>query len=142
MAQQRSILSVKVRGLQEVGRQFNRLPEQVAKDVGKALHKEARDVLEEAAIEVPKDTKALLNSRFVTPPIRSREEVKVICGFGTDSVINPRTHQPTSSYAVAVHERLDVDHPVGKAKFLEDPMLRRASKFEANIAAALINKYK
>lgn len=34
----------------------------------------------------------------------------------------------TQSYAVYVHERLDVHHPVGQAKFLEQPAREKAGE--------------
>ena len=38
---------------------------------------------------------------------------------------------------VAVHERLDVYHPNGKAKFLEDPVNRHTRKGTDSIAAKI-----
>lgn len=136
----RSALRVDVKGIQKIAKKLNVVEDFLVKELGKALYAEGREVIQEAYGECPKDTTALVRSRFVTPPIRSRKEIKVICGFGTDSVINPKTKQPTSEYAVYVHERLDLHHPVGKAKFLEDPVNRRRPYLERNIAARIAPK--
>lgn len=133
----RDVIKVDVKGVKEIARNLGIVEDVLVRELGKALFAEARGVIKEANIECPKDTLALSRSRFVTPPIRSKEEVKVICGFGTDSVINPKTKRPTSEYAIYVHERLDVYHPVGKAKFLEDPVNRLRPKLESNIAARM-----
>jgi len=134
MAQVRSLLKVRVEGVKRIVRQLNIVEERLGKEVGKALYAEGRNLIKAAGEEVPKDTLALFRSRFVTPPIRKEGMVQVICGFGTDSVINPKTKQPTSHYALYVHERLDVHHPVGKAKFLEDPANRLKPYLERNVA--------
>jgi hypothetical protein len=39
----------------------------------------------------------------------------------------------TVDYAIPVHERLDVRHPVGQAKFLETPLLAAHASFAMNI---------
>lgn len=134
MPQARSILRVSVKGIKRIARNLDVAEERLSKELGGALFLEGRKVIEEAALEVPKDTLALYRSRFVTPPTTGKGEIKVICGFGTDSVINPRTGRPTSQYAVYVHERLDLKHPVGKAKFLEDPVNRARPDLEERLA--------
>lgn len=133
MPQVRSILRVDVKGIKRVARNLGVAEEQLSKELGRALFTEGRKVIEEAALEVPKDTLALYRSRFVTPPTKGKGEIKVICGFGTDSVVNPRTGKSTSQYAVYVHERLDLKHPVGKAKFLEDPANRARQYLEERL---------
>lgn len=134
MARVQDGLHVSVSGLRKVARNLKLAEEKLISTTGRALYAEGRELIQAAAEEVPKDTLALLKSRYVTPPIRSRGEIKVMCGFGTDKVINPKTKQPTSQYALAVHERLDVYHPVGKAKYLEDPMRRLKPELEKKIA--------
>lgn len=39
-----------------------------------------------------------------------------------------------ASYAAAVHERLDVRHEVGEAKFLEKAMNRERPKFQEHVS--------
>lgn len=133
----RNTIRVDVKGIKDIARNLGIVENTLLKAAGKALYAEAREVLKEANIECPKDTLALSKSRFVTPPIRTQQEIKVIAGFGTDSVINPKTNQPTSLYAIYVHERLDLHHPQGKAKFLEDPVNRRRGSLEQNVAARI-----
>jgi hypothetical protein len=138
MPQSRGILRANVRGIKRIARKPQQTEDKVIGALGKALFAEGKEVIEEAAKQVPVDTGALLRSRFVTPPIKKKDEVKVVCGFGTDSVVNPKTGQPTKDYAIYVHERLDVKHPVGKAKFLEDPLNEARVGLEKRLAARVI----
>jgi hypothetical protein len=54
---------------------------------------------------------------------------EAIIGYGGNgNPINPKTGYPASSYMLAVHEDLLAFHPVGKAKFLEDPVRDYAAR--------------
>lgn len=88
---------------------------------------EGAERIRKASIEeVPKDTRALAQSTFLTDrivPTSMRSQVRVGYG-GTGVKINPRTKEPTTKYMVEVHENLAQGHRNGKAKFLEDPVNR------------------
>ena len=96
----------------------------------KATEAACQEILDNSMAEVPKDTHTLLMSAFYEV---SRRRIKVwayeaILGYGGNGdPINPRTGQPASTYMVGVHEDLTAIHPVGKAKFLEDPVREYAN---------------
>ena len=96
----------------------------------KATEAACQEILDNSMAEVPKDTHTLLMSAFYEV---SRRRIKVwayeaILGYGGNGdPINPRTGQPASTYMVDVHEDLTARHPVGKAKFLEDPVIEYAN---------------
>ena len=96
----------------------------------KATEAACQEILDNSMAEVPKDTHTLLMSAFYEV---SRRRIKVwayeaIIGYGGNGdPINPRTGQPASTYMVDVHEDLTARHPVGKAKFLEDPVREYAN---------------
>ena len=96
----------------------------------KATEVACQEILSNSMAEVPKDTHTLLMSAFYEV---SRRRIKVwayeaILGYGGNGdPINPRTGQPASTYMVDVHEDLTARHPVGKAKFLEDPVREYAN---------------
>jgi len=98
----------------------------------KATIAACEEILKMSLLEVPRDTSTLADSAFYEVSVR--EDIKshvfeAIVGYGGNGdPINPKTGKPASSYMVAVHERLDVHHPVGKAKFLEDPVRRFANE--------------
>jgi|TARA_Y100000310_G_scaffold7603_1_gene8333 hypothetical protein len=71
--------------------------------------------LEAASVPlVPVATGRLRNARTVV--VRGIIDPEALLSYNT-------------AYAVYVHERLDLRHPVGEAKFLEKPFKRRAKNF-------------
>lgn len=63
----------------------------------------------------PVDTGTLKGSGVTDDPVIEDGRIRSEVGFNTD-------------YAAAVHERLDLHHPQGQAKFLEAPMREMAPK--------------
>ena len=89
----------------------------------KALQSALEDILEESLKQVPIETGTLMDSASyeITGHYKTGWEGKIGYGMNIDAV-NPNSGKPASSYAVAVHEDLSAKHPIGKAKFLEDPV--------------------
>jgi len=128
-------LTVNVKGVREVARKLRITEERLVQESRRALYAEGRDLMNESVLEVPTKTGALAASRYVSPPTVTKEgDIKVVLGYGTYRVLNPRNNQPTAEYAHIVHEDLEAYHETGKAKFLEDPMNRRAGSFESRVA--------
>lgn len=92
------------------------------------------EILDNSMAEVPKDTLTLLMSAFYEVSRRTDTSAttwayEAIIGYGGNGdPINPKTGKRASSYMVKVHEDLNVFHPTGKAKFLEDPVREYASE--------------
>lgn len=106
----------------------------------KATEAAAQEIMEESKRQVPKLTETLLASAFYEVRRRSDTSVntwayEAILGYGGNGdPINPETGKPASSYMVVVHEDILARHPVGKAKFLEDPVRAYAeNKFERTV---------
>lgn len=99
----------------------------------KATEAACQEILANSMAEVPKDTHTLLKSAFYEVSRRSDTAAttwayEAIIGYGGNgNPINPSTGQPASAYMVEVHEDLTARHPVGKAKFLEDPVREYAN---------------
>jgi Bacteriophage HK97-gp10, putative tail-component len=89
-----------------------------------ALFQEGEALIAEAKLITPVDTGALRASGHVLAPEVRGKTVTVQCGFGG----------PAAGYAVYVHEDLTKNHPVGQAKFLEEPAKRRASGMNERVA--------
>lgn len=85
---------------------------------------EQEAVIAAAKENTPVDTGVLRASGTVLAPKVSGTQVTVEAGFGGAA----------AGYAVPVHERLGVHHPVGQAKFLERAFLERAPKIPGNLA--------
>ena len=98
----------------------------VVMDAGaRALVVEGNETMTDAKEQTPVDTGTLRASGTVFPPERTATRATVSLGFGG-----------AATYAVPVHERLDVSHPNGgNAKFLERPTLARAPSLGRAIAA-------
>ena len=100
----------------------------------KATIAAAEEIMAESKRQVPKLTETLLSSAFYEVTRRTDTAAtywayEALLGYGGNGdPINPLTGEPASSYMVAVHENLDAFHPVGKAKFLEDPVREYADK--------------
>lgn len=94
--------------------------------VAGALVAEGEQIMGKAKELCPVDTGALRASGHVSEPTETPAgAVIVLLGFGG----------PAASYAVYVHERLDVHHPNGQAKFLSTPAEAAAPGMSARIAA-------
>ena len=95
---------------------------QARKAAGRGLLKFANHVIGESQALTPVDTGALAASGTVGELEEAGERMSVTIGHNT-------------TYAAAVHERLDVHHPQGQAKYLETAVrnnIPKAAEFIAN----------
>lgn len=93
--------------------------------IAAALTQISEEVITEAKEGyVPVDTGALRNTGHVEEPKVDEKEVVVTLGFGGGNV----------SYALAVHENMEAQHPVGQAKYLEIPLMSRANSIPEEAA--------
>lgn len=118
-------VSMSMDGRQLTG--FNNSCEAIITKVGngsrKALIEALNTISENSLNQVPRDTNTLALSHFWEVTGNYKEGWTGIIGYGGNgNPVNPITGQPASSYMVAVHEDMVAKHPIGKAKFLEDPI--------------------
>lgn len=92
-----------------------------------AMVDEMEKVMEEAKLQTPVLTGTLRASGVVLPAERMGDQITVTAGFGGAA----------ADYAVIVHEDLGANHPVGNAKFLENPMSARRDEIAKNLAVRL-----
>ena len=111
----------------------------VERGTKKATIAACAEIKEMTLEEVPRDTNTLAGSFFYEIIGRYRNFEAIIGYGGSGDPANPKTGQRASEYMVAVHEDLEASHPVGKAKFLEDPLRRYQQKY-ARRAARIIRK--
>ena len=78
----------------------------------------------------PVDTGVLRASGIVLPPEIVGSHIDVQMGYGGNA----------SAYAEEVHENLSAHHPVGQAKYLEDPVLMAASGMTERIVAGAASR--
>lgn len=95
----------------------------------KALTVACDEILGESMAQVPQDTSTLLMSAFWEIDGHWKTGWNAIIGYGGNGdPVNPKTGMPASSYMLAVHEDMTSHHPIGKAKFLEDPVRAYAAE--------------
>ena len=117
-------------GTEELTKALSVFGELAKEMLGKALYREAEYIMSDAKQLCPVDTGNLRASGHVTQPEVTGESVSVVLGFGG----------PAVKYALPVHERLDVHHPNGQAKYLEQPMLAAAKNLESRLASYMRGK--
>jgi len=89
-----------------------------------ALGEFAQHTIGDAQVLTPVDTEALQDSGIALPVTGDRDGISAELGFNT-------------SYAMAVHERLELNHPVGQAKYLETALRNKAPKLGPHVAGAM-----
>lgn len=113
------------------GARFLRRLEAIRKNsenaLGAALFKEGSRIMARSKELVPVDTGLLRSTGTVFPPVEKGDKVTVVIAYGTN-------------YGLPVHERLDVFHPTGQAKFLTRAMQEAAPGFSERIAASMRKK--
>lgn len=103
----------------------------------KATVEAIEEIYIESLYEVPRDTDTLYKSAYYEVRGSSPQFEGYVGYGGNKDPVNPRTGERASEYMVAVHEDLTARHPIGKAKFLEDPVRRYQSKYGAKAAKTI-----
>ena len=104
--------------------------------LGKAAYREMQGVIQDSVPLVPVDTGSLRASNYVAEPEIKGNTVHVEAGYGgVATKINPKTLEPTTVYALQVHENLEAHHPTGQAKFLSTPFEEHYGGMTQRIAA-------
>ena len=112
--------TVRWEGVEEFSRWLRETPGVVERDVRAGLYLEGNNIMGTSIKNTPVDTGNLRASAHVTLPRTERGVTTVDLAYGTD-------------YAIYVHERTGLNHPVGKAKFLEDAVKGEAKRFTQNL---------
>lgn len=109
----------------ELRRFFEQAPEQFKQAAARALYAEAELIMADSKENYcPVDVGNLRDTGHVKQPKIDGGQVIVEMGYGG----------PAVDYAEIVHERLDVHHPVGQAKYLETPLNQAKSGLLAKLA--------
>lgn len=117
----------KVTGGDQVKRNLNRiLLDVVPSGIAQGLYLEGNNLMADSKENyVPVDLGVLTNTGYVTLPEKVGSVLVVELGFGG----------PAEAYALPVHERTELRHEVGEAKYLEKPYDLRRPKIARNVAA-------
>lgn len=101
----------------------------VGRATKKATIEACEEILKDSLEQVPRETETLASSAFYDIVGKGKDFSAVIGYGGNGDPVNPKTGQKASDYAVVVHEDLEAQHPIGKAKYLEDPIKEYSKRF-------------
>ncbi len=109
-----------VTGFQAVLKKLDRLATAHKEAVAAAVYQKGLQIITKAKKRVPVDVGVLKSSGYAAPP-KSIENPVVDVGFGTN-------------YAIAVHERVEVFHPVGGPLYLKSVVDEARSGWARDVA--------
>lgn len=114
--------------------------QQMPKILAEVLMMEGEELIREAKFLTPVQHGFLVASGYVTIPEINGSQVSVLAGFGgvagTGNVDGQSNNQDVG-YALYVHEDLTKRHPVGQAKFLEQPFTERLAGMTERLAGRI-----
>ena len=116
--------NMKLEGMDKLQNMLKVGGQQATIATARALYSEANKIFIDSQAQVPIDTGALRASGIVTKPYVTGTTAEVQISYGGAA----------APYAVIVHEDLEVNHPVGKAKYLEDPLSQAIPNITKNVA--------
>lgn len=129
-------LSIEFKGLGTMERNLLGMQSRVAQAAADALYEQAKGIMDKSIEQVPVDTGTLKASAYVERPTVTNTQITIDFGYGgPNDQVNPKSGQRASEYAIFVHERLDVHHTVGKAKYLEDPLNDAIRDMDSKLAS-------
>lgn len=111
----------KVRGFGDAKRNLKKLMKKYPNAAAAGMYKEEFRTIGNAKVRTPVDKGPLRASGFADPPEIKGNEIKGRIGFDKE-------------YAVYVHERTELLHPVGEAKFLENAMNEEQGGMDGRLA--------
>lgn len=115
---------IEVEGVEKLQKMLKVGGQQAMTATARALYTEANKIFFDSQAQVPIDTGALRASGMVTKPYFVGNTATVEIGYGGAA----------APYALIVHEDLEANHEVGKAKFLEDPLTKAIPELGKSVA--------
>ena len=132
--------TVEIVGTENVIRNLRRLGLEAPNALAAGLYEEAQGTMTLAKTLTPVEFGNLRASGHVALPTINGPVVEIALGFGGPAGSGNhggQTNAEDVGYAVYVHERVELKHPVGQAKFLEAAFQQRAEKLPTRLAAHL-----
>lgn len=104
--------------------------EKMNHNVARALQKAGGEIIRVAIPKTPIKTGELRKRSFNEGPLRKKEVYTQVIGYEKFADLWDKKN----AYAVAVHEDLEANHPVGGAKFLENAVIETAPRLDRFLA--------
>lgn len=135
-------LTVKIGGIGGFITRLTNLETAASRQAREAVRAAAELVMSRSIPQVPVDTGALRDSNYIEDVASDKREARVTFGYGGPNIqTNPKTGKPTTDYYLYVHERLDLHHPHGNAKFFEKPLIESLDELEETVGAKLLQVF-
>lgn len=115
---------------------FSRQLGRISQAASAGLYQLGQDILKRSDELIPVDTGTAKASGRVQPS-RSRRNPRVVVGYGYGDSVNPKTSEPAIGYVIPLHERVEISHETGQAKFLETAALEHLPKAGLRVAASI-----
>ena len=120
------MITMTVSGSEAIVSSLQRLAPAALDEAASSAYMWAETVMNESKRECPVDKGFLRASGVVDEPRVASDGFAITLEYPTE-------------YAVYVHENLEANHPNGKAKFLEDPMMAHLGDLPDTIGRAVMN---
>ena len=149
-------VTFKLEGVDKLARALKKWGEAGFASLERALYREAEQIMAKSKRLCPVDTGALRSTGHVQLPVRTGDKVTVVMGYGGVAGAGEGLTATTSKkvyrskktprlvhageyvgYAVWVHENLNAFHPVGQAKYLEEPYVDAIRGMPQRLATAI-----
>lgn len=133
-------VTVEISGSREIAATLRKLGLEAPKALAAGLYEEAEGTMTVAKTKTPVETGNLRASGHVATPVINGPLVEIELGFGGPAGSGNhggQTNAEDVGYALYVHERVELHHPVGQAKFLEAAFQERQDKAPSRLAAHL-----
>lgn len=131
--------SFEIKGDSELQANLKAYAENMTAELAEEMMEIAGEIIRRSAIIVPKDTGELASRSFVEMVGDPADETfSAVAGYERNG-LNYGSSNPDMRgkfYSVPVHERLNVNHPNGQAKFLETPFKELEPEYLRTLAKA------
>lgn len=121
------IIVIAVRGIPQVQAGLTAYQAEIREALVQEVAREGEEIMTESKQLVPVLTGALRASGHVLPVAQTPSGVRLTLAYGNSAV----------KYAIYVHERVELRHPVGMARFLAVPAEIAAEGMAGRIAAGI-----
>ena len=143
-------MNVQMKGVPRVLRNMGKLQRTGPDELAKAMVRVAEEIVGDAKEDCPVEFGNLKASGHVQMPEKGFLGLNVQLGFGGPaggggSYASAPSNRQDVGYALPVHERTDVHHEVGSAKFLEKAVQKNlptmASKLRRDLDKAIASRF-
>ena len=127
-------VTVRLKGVGELKKALEAGGDRAFRLAAEALYQEGEQIMTKSKEQCPVDVGNLRSTGHVELPEIKGKRVTVELGYGGPSGMTGPNAKYVG-YALYVHEDLTARHKVGKAKFLEDPMVEAANGLADRVAS-------